>query len=109
MTSELDRLIEADIADPTLSNWMDLVDPDEELDWEEWEDQAKYCNNLYLYWKTLTEDQRAAVDRFTGVVWDWEYSDFINHVTDQVQLNKECREYTAPLVEYEEKWDDENV
>ena len=104
--TELDRLIEADIADPTLSNWMALVDPDDELDWEEWEDQARYCNNLYLYWKTLTEDQRAAVDRFTSVVWYTEYSHFIEFVKDQVQLNKECREYTAPLVEYEEDWSD---
>ena len=106
MTSELDRLIEADITDPTLSNWMDLIDPEDELDWEEWEDQARYCNNLYLYWKTLTKDQRDAVDRFTGVVWKWEYSDFIEFVKEQVQTDKECREYTAPLVEYEEDWSD---
>ena len=106
MTSELDRLIEADIADPTLSNWMDLVDPEDELDEEEWEDQAKYCNNLYLYWKTLTDEQKAAVDRFTGVIWNNEYSDFIKFVKEQVQTDNECREYTAPLVEYEEDWSD---
>ena len=104
MTSELDRLIEADITDPTLSNWMKLTDPDEE-DWD-WDAEAKYCNDLYLYWKTLTEDQRAAVDRFTGVIWNNEYSDFIRFVKDQVQTDKECRGYTAPLVEYEEDWSD---
>ena len=104
MTSELDRLIEADITDPTLSNWMKLTDPDEEA-WD-WDAEAKYCNDLYLYWKTLTEGQKAAVDRFTGVIWNNEYSDFIRFVKDQVQTDKECREYTAPLVEYEEDWSD---
>ena len=106
MSSELDRLIDADIADPTLSNWMDLVDPEDDLDEEEWEDQAIYCNKLYLYWKTLTPAQKEAVDRFTGVVWTDEYSDFIKFVKEQVQTDKECREYTAPLVEYEEDWSD---
>jgi hypothetical protein len=54
----------------------------------------------------LTDEQKAAVDRFTGVIWNNEYSDFIKFVKEQVQTDKECREYTAPLVEYEEKWDD---
>jgi len=83
-----------------------LIDPEDELDSEEWDDQARYCNKLYLYWQTLTKDQRDAVDRFTGVVWKWEYSDFIKFVKEQVQTDKECREYTAPLVEYEEDWSD---
>jgi hypothetical protein len=105
--TELDRLIEADISDPTLSRRMNLIAPDNDLDWEEWEQHAEYCNRLYLYWKTLTPAQKEAVDRFTAAVWNREYSFFVKHLNHRLQTDKECREYKAPLVEYEEDWSDD--
>lgn len=106
MVSKIDKLIEADITDPTLSDWMGLVDPEDELDWEEWEDQARYCNKLYLYWKSLSPDQKEVADRFTEVFWRWEFSKFIKYVNHRLQIEEEVRAYTAPLQEYEEDWSD---